>query len=264
MKQTNFPILMYHSFTGSRSLYKKLDVFINEFRQQMFYLADLDYQTILHPEHAANTINPVMITFDDALFSVLQYAMPVMEEFGFKGVVFVPTAALTNSMPYDCGVEYNATDRILSVDELSVLINIGWSLQSHAHSHQHMNELTFDQIIEEYDNSIHTLKTFFGIVPEMIAYPFGKYNRFVIDFAVKAGFNYGFSVHQGLVSPKSDKMRLPRLEMSNEVDINTFKIMLDSGFKSNKDKCIGRMKNILFSSLYIKDVVQSVFPNKIN
>jgi|GEM_PF-5803412 len=264
MKAMNVAVIMYHGFSPKAIKKPSLSVVAAELKHQLFFLKDCGYTSVTSPEQFDQVDKPVMITFDDALFSVFDIALPIMNDLGFQGVVFLPAAVISDTLPYNCGIDYAESDRFMTVDELQTLLMNGWTIESHAYSHQKLTELTFDQVREEFTLSRNLILEKLNFDSKMIAYPYGSYNRFILEIAEKAGFNYGFSVHQGLVKSLSSEMRLPRLEIDNETDLNTFKYMLNTGFKTKKDAFIGKIKNYLFKSPYIKDVLQSVLPNKIN
>ncbi len=130
------PILMYHHIAispiGSR-YYVAPDSFDSELR----LLRGWDYTTISTTqlvqaitEGASLPPHPLILTFDDANEDNYTNAFPIMQKYGFTGVLYVP---------YD----YIGTPGYLTVDNIKEMAAAGWEVGSHSLSHP-VNFLALD------------------------------------------------------------------------------------------------------------------------
>ena len=130
------PILMYHHIAVS-PIGSRYYVPPDRFESELKLLHDWGYTTIsttqlvqaitqgaLLPPH------PLILTFDDANEDNYTNAFPIMQKYGFTGVLYVP---------YD----YIGTNGYLTVDNIQAMAAAGWEVGSHSLSHP-MNFLALD------------------------------------------------------------------------------------------------------------------------
>ncbi len=111
--------------------------------------------------------HPILITFDDAHASFETLALPLLNEFGFKATVFVPTHLL--------GTHHKECGEILDVVALKNIqienSNIEFAL--HTHNHLNITRLSEKEIETELAENINFLiKNQFKFTYSL-AYPFG-------------------------------------------------------------------------------------------
>lgn len=90
------PVLLYHRITATDSSYAVSPVV---FEAQMQRLHDLGFEAItldryvrfMRGEKVDLPPRPILITFDDANFSALQHADPVLAHYGWTAALYVPT-----------------------------------------------------------------------------------------------------------------------------------------------------------------------------
>jgi len=137
----------------------------------------------------------VAVTFDDAYRSVIELARPILEEFGFPGSVYVPTAFAGSEQPMSWpgidawkGTEHERELVPMSWDELSELANAGWEIGSHTRTHPHLTELDDEQLRAELSESRAECEDELGLPCDTIAYPYGDVNERVVTAARAAGY----------------------------------------------------------------------------
>lgn len=96
------PILMYHSIIKDPALHGDYALSPDVFRQDMQYLVNAGYESVLPSDLVAYTQGagslpekPVMITFDDGFYNNAFYALPILMETNMRALVSVigaPTA----------------------------------------------------------------------------------------------------------------------------------------------------------------------------
>jgi hypothetical protein len=125
---------------------------------------------------------PIIFRFDDSLDNTYSNAMPIMEEFGFKGVL--------NILPGYLGKEWHDVDpegrdwgyrEIMTLEEVMELSRLGWDIGSHSMNHRYFPELDIWKAVYE------SLYSFLWILvkvrkrPKTFAWPWGgeKFNHWI-------------------------------------------------------------------------------------
>ena len=188
----NIPIINYHKISDQS------DIGITsrkprDFKNDLALLADLGYQTITFRDLALERSlppKPVILTFDDGYQSVLENAYPLMEKFGFKGVVYMPTDFIGKTNDWDvqfAGMRFGH----LSQDDLRFLHRQGFEIGSHGCSHRSLTDMKLDEARKELETSKAKLEAILSDTVYSISYPFGRFNIPVLQFAKKIGYRFG-------------------------------------------------------------------------
>jgi peptidoglycan/xylan/chitin deacetylase (PgdA/CDA1 family) len=135
----------------------------------------------------------VVITFDDGYRSTLR-AKPILESFGFPATVFVVTSFVESgeSMRW-FGVEkwlssrYAAEMTALRWADLEDLVESGWEVGSHTHTHAYLPVVTDDVLQFELTRSRELIATRLGTC-ETVAYPYGRTDPRVAEAAESCGY----------------------------------------------------------------------------
>jgi peptidoglycan/xylan/chitin deacetylase (PgdA/CDA1 family) len=150
----------------------------------------------------------LVVTFDDAHRSVLQYAASVMAGLGIPGTVYVPTdyAGTDKSMAWDgyddwLGTEHEPELLCMGWDELRDLASRGWEVGSHTRSHPRLSRLGDAEIAAELAESRRECEERMGAPCRSIAYPYSDYDARVVRAAGEAGYRFAATVPRGPRSP---------------------------------------------------------------
>jgi peptidoglycan/xylan/chitin deacetylase (PgdA/CDA1 family) len=137
----------------------------------------------------------VAVTFDDAYRSVIEVARPILEEFGFPGSVYVPTAFAGSERPMSwpgidqwTGTEHERELVPMSWDELSELANAGWEVGSHTRTHPRLTQLDDEALGSELSESRTECEDELGLPCDTLAYPYGDVDDRVVSAARAAGY----------------------------------------------------------------------------
>jgi peptidoglycan/xylan/chitin deacetylase (PgdA/CDA1 family) len=110
---------------------------------------------------------PILITFDDGDLDNYTNAFPIMQKYGFTGVLYVV-------------VRYLDTPNFMSTAQIKEMIAAGWEIGSHTMNHADLNQLWKQKRVGQLRDEILTSKTFletaFGVSVPTLAYPFGRMN----------------------------------------------------------------------------------------
>ena len=137
----------------------------------------------------------VVVTFDDAMRSVMELAWPILEEFDAPATVFVPTdypgsGRLMGWDGFDCwlGTEYEDELRCMDWDDLRTLHRAGWEIGSHTCSHPRLTQLDDAALDRELVDSRETCEREIGVACRTFAYPYSDEDDRVVEATRRAGY----------------------------------------------------------------------------
>jgi peptidoglycan/xylan/chitin deacetylase (PgdA/CDA1 family) len=148
------------------------------------------------------------VTFDDAYVSILEAGLPVLDELGVPATVFVPTdaAADAGQMAWSelrrwVGTEHEHELRCMSWGQLRALSARGWEIGSHTCSHPHLAEVGGERASVELSASRTACEDALQRPCTSLAYPFGSYDRGVIDLVAAAGYEAAVTLDERIAAP---------------------------------------------------------------
>jgi peptidoglycan/xylan/chitin deacetylase (PgdA/CDA1 family) len=112
----------------------------------------------------------VLLTFDDGYRSMRSVALPLLLQFGYPAVLFVPTDFVGGRNTFDAAEPEEA---LCDWDDLVNLEREGVSIQSHGVSHRPLSDLSPAEQDEELRRSKATLEAGLGTRVEVFSYPYG-------------------------------------------------------------------------------------------
>ncbi len=181
------PIILYHRIDIS-PINSQYYVPPAKFEEEMKLLHDWGYQTISTEllikaitEGADLPPRPLLITFDDGHLNNYTTAFPIMQKYGFTGVLYIVA-------------NYMGVDQYMTADQIKEMAAAGWEVGSHSISHADLTAL--DPYRQRYEvvESRTILEEALGVPVRTIAYPFGISSPGVIDYAHFAGYIGGMSL----------------------------------------------------------------------
>lgn len=219
------PVLCYHRFQHKKSP-DKITVSEDTFNRQMAYLKNNGY-TPLTLRQLSDFIDSrrrppqksLLITIDDGLKSVKTIAYPILKKYGFPAVLFINTDT----------IQTKQDPPTLTWDELRELKDSGlFEIESHSASHKDLTKLTDKELYREFAGSRAKLKSMLGTTSEYLAYPYGLFNRTVIDSLQQHGYRAGFTVIRWGNPFFAHPYALNRSMVYNSDKIEDFTRMLDT------------------------------------
>ncbi len=188
-------ILTYHHIgdppknSDSRNLF----VSVENFRNQMSFLADAGFQVValdrlraalegeepLSPRSAA-------ITFDDGYEDNFQNSFPILKERGFTATFFITTGRI--------GKTDGQGQTYMSEGQLREMDSAGMTLGSHTVSHPWLARIPPDDARRELTESKSALEQILGKPVRWLAYPSGSFNRPIAQMAGGLGYTGACSV----------------------------------------------------------------------
>lgn len=155
------------------------------------------------------------VTFDDAYVSILEVGLPVLDKLGVPATVFVPTdaAGAAGQMTWSelaqwVGTKHEHELRCMSWAQLRTLSDRGWEIGSHTCSHPHLTEIGEEEATAELNSSRAACEEALQRSCTSLAYPFGSYDRGVIDLVAAAGYEAAVTLDERIAEPLRGRGRL--------------------------------------------------------
>lgn len=214
------PILAYHRF--GPVVADSMTVTTATFEEHLRYLAEHDYVVIplrrlveyRRGEGPGLPSRAVVITADDGHRSVYTDMYPLIRRFDVPVTLFVYPSAISRA------------DYALTWDQLRELRRSGlFDVQSHTYWHPNFRtekaRLSPDQydafVTRQLERSRATLERELGGVVDILAWPFGIYDRDLVTRAARAGYVAAVSLDERPATRDDDPMTLPRYLMTEHV-----------------------------------------------
>ena len=216
------PILLYHRIAepplpnSSDARYYTAPV---DFQWQMQALKDWGYTTIPISllveailKGASLPPRPVVISFDDGYESVYENAFPVMQAYGFTGVMYLVW-------------DYLGSQGYMDNGQIQTMTTVGWEIGSHSMTHPHL-PVVHDQVFFEGAQSKSHLESEFGVNVESFAYPYGEIDPFVVGKIAEYGYSAAVGLGGQYVNGLDTLFYLSRIEVRNGTDLTAFAALL--------------------------------------
>ena len=187
------PILMYHHVCSEPVASKHFPYAVTPdlFRWQMAWLARHGYASThlssLFTSSTAKSGKKVVITFDDGAKNLLNYAIPILQEYGMTATLFVPSHFLGGSNSWDANLDY-PREALLQPEEIRGLHKVGFEIGSHGARHINMSKVSTAAALQDMQESKDALDALVGSPVKFIAYPYGEYPANYVSLCRKAGF----------------------------------------------------------------------------
>ena len=208
-------ILYYHEVVakGEGAAYQKIEE--EKFEEQMRYLQENRYKTLFFSElDKPLPEKAVIISFDDGFRSVYEKAVPIMEKYGIKGNVYLPTAYIGND------------EKFMTWDMVKALQADGkFEMQAHTHNHVDIRTLTKENMDNEVQFSQEKFEKELQYQPTAICLPFGTYDKKSLRLLKKTGqYKYVLGSFYGMVGKHQLKKGglLPRIGVSDTDSLEVF------------------------------------------
>jgi peptidoglycan/xylan/chitin deacetylase (PgdA/CDA1 family) len=216
--QVSVPILLYHRF--GPTVADSMTTTTKVFAAQLQWLKDHQYTVIplrtlvnfLHGEGPAPPPKSVVIVTDDGHKTVYSDMLPLVRKYNIPVTLFIYPSCISNA------------SYAMTWDQLKQLQQTGlFDLQGHTFWHPNFKKdkkkMTPAEFQKDLDKQLVTSKAVlekrFGTKVDMLAWPFGIYDKELEDAAAKAGYVVAFSIDRRNVTKSENLMAVPRYLMVN-------------------------------------------------
>lgn len=212
------PILLYHRFGATVA--DGMTITTPVFEAQMKYLHDNGYKVIplrqLTDYYKGKAPAPgpksVVIVEDDAHKSVYSDMLPIVKKYRYPVTVFTYPSAISNA-------KYAMT-----WEQMRELVKSGlFDVQSHTYWHPNfkkerkkLSKSALDSLVmTQLKKSKARLETEIGTKVDMLAWPFGIYDDYLLKKAAEAGYGATFTIERRHATATDSVMKLPRYLLVN-------------------------------------------------
>lgn len=229
-------VLNYHQIDDTPNVNTVVN--ITEFTEQMQYLYDNNSTTITYKDilNASFLLpnKPVILSFDDGMVNVYTNATPIMDSFGFKGVM----AIITDSV---------GTGQFMTWTQINDLKNKGWEIASHSingTSFLNYSSITRNELFQNSRDSINNNISGYNVTT--FIFP-GGYRNTTTDnecanyYSICGAEALTWSSARFVYKNSNLTSTIPRMSVYNDTTISEFedmvdyksKILLDMNFNEN-------------------------------
>lgn len=185
--------------------------FLHRFR---FQVLDLDEALSLLGGNSGIPARAVVLTFDDAYASFLDYALPVLQRYGFPATVYAISGWLGRRAEWFAKEPGRPIPDLMSAEQLREVRAAGISIGSHTVNHVKLAEVDLDLQREELAVSKKALEDILGEEVRHLCYPFGSFNLDAVSVAHETGYSSATTCLRGAAIPRDHPLVLPRKAIS--------------------------------------------------
>lgn len=213
------PILVYHRFGSVRA--DSMTVTTEHFREQLDLLCKNNFSVIPLSQFLAWRLGrgpapppqAVVLTFDDGHVSVYREARPIIISRRLPVTLFIYPSCISKA------------SYAMTWDELRELVATPFfNVQSHtfwhpnfSHEAKRLDELSYNAFVDnQLRRSKAVLQNELNRPVNLLAWPFGIYDPFLMERASAAGYQAGFSIDCRAATQCDPVMSLPRCLVSDE------------------------------------------------
>lgn len=161
-------------------------------------------------EHAIDHGEPtdLAISFDDGYAHLANVLPQLMDRYGVRPTVFMPTAFIGRDNNWDYSSIFQRTPH-LDAAAIKNLAKLGVEFGAHGHRHRDLTHCSPRELSEELFQSRKLLEDILDAPVPSVSYPFGRVNEAVVSEARKAGYMFGLTM--GFPTPTDHPMTVGRL-----------------------------------------------------
>jgi peptidoglycan/xylan/chitin deacetylase (PgdA/CDA1 family)/nucleoid-associated protein YgaU len=215
------PILVYHNISAQDQ--GKLSIASKTFDAQIKQLHADGFDTLSLADFVAFTAGrrqlprrSVLLTFDDGYKSFVQYARPILKDYGFGATLFVYS-------------DFIGAGSALSWQELRSLSEQGFDVQAHSKTHGNLrrkegeSEAAYAKRIEaELAFPLTLYKKNLPRPVDALAYPYGEMDDDLVPYVVKYGYTVAFTVRRQSNAAFVSPLKISRSQIYSEMTMKDF------------------------------------------
>lgn len=273
----HIPIVMLHGVTDSPAHDDLKPWVITEkaYTTLLDYLEREGYTTLVFEDLEKQNFGEknIIITFDDCIAHLMDFAVPELVKRNMKAVFYMPTAHIGKINEWDYSIGLSKLE-IMNEDDLKKLVALGMEVGSHAHRHIMLEEYDASLVYGDIVSSKSILEELTGKQVKTLAYPYGSVPRKYAQMAEDAGYSYALAVYsknqnnyclRRWVFHDDDTEKTIRYKMSRVYAIERYfwdkYIYFVKKLKANVYQAIRKLKKVLWKNVLISqglDMIEEV------
>ena len=199
-------VLMYHAVKTDK---------LEDFKKHMDLIMKIGNPAWADSVEMTSDARPkIAVTFDDGFRSVVENALPIMQERGIPATIFIPTGYIGKKpdWKFDSPDDVIVDDKVLNETQLRGLDHDLVKVGSHSVTHSRLPQLGQKEANKELMESKKALENILGKSIDLFAFPYGDYNEETIKLCIKVGYRcifiatpmWGSSANNGTVRGRID------------------------------------------------------------
>jgi peptidoglycan/xylan/chitin deacetylase (PgdA/CDA1 family) len=157
------------------------------------------------------------ITFDDGYLDNYECAAPVLSGLGLPATFFVVSQFVGTDAVAWWDAELSPPPAWMSWEQVRELRARGFEIGAHTRTHADLGAIAGEVARKEIAGGREELEARLGAPVDLFAYPYGRPSAMAEEnraLVREAGFRCCVSCHGGLVTPRTDPFRLPRVPVN--------------------------------------------------
>ena len=156
-----------------------------------------------------------IITFDDGFENLTRNAVPVLEKYKLPFTIFFISNYFGKKPKWEFeGNHPDMNERIMTVEQMNNLPESLITIGSHTVSHNKLTSHLEEELIYELEESKKQLEKLNGKTVNVIAFPNGEYNNFIIQKSLAAGYKRVFTIEPELALKTKDEKVTGRISVN--------------------------------------------------
>lgn len=230
------PVLMYHKIPDA-PLASRHRIFVTKdrfarhlafFRARGFTpITFLDYQDFARARRPLSEFprRPLMLTFDDGYLDNFTNLLPLMRQYGYRGVLYLLGDFTIDHNQWDLLADpTEPRAALMSEAQKQAFVAAGWEIGAHTLHHPHLPALPPAEAAAEISGSKAALEARLGTEVISFAYPYGALTEQLKRQVAAAGFAFAVATDTGGLHLEDDRMQIFRVNMfPHETSASLFK-----------------------------------------
>lgn len=199
-RSVDLPIFVYHHIRPGVT--SALFVSPEDFDKQLQYIQDNGFHTISFTDLAdyletgkALPQRPAIISLDDGWADQFEYGFPILQKHLYAATFYVVTNYLDH-------------EDFMTTEQLRALVAAGMTIGCHTRSHPYLTSVGRERAWDEIAGAKKRLEAA-GITVDTFAYPYGAYDRMIVDMVKAAGFRSARTINAGIRATADELDTLP-------------------------------------------------------
>ena len=215
----SIPVLMYHRVLENPPAGSSHGIWVSamQFARQLISLQRRGFETITFRDHdrflrgeARLPRRPIILTFDDGYVDNYTIAFPLLQDFGFRAVIFAVADKDRRTNFWDRD-EQQA--QLMSASQLQEVHRSGIEIGSHTVTHPRLPLVSVEEAHREVCDSKDSLEQLLGSSVLSFAYPYGALSQTVKNLVDEAGYKYAVAADSSPVIFFEDFLEIRRTQV---------------------------------------------------
>jgi peptidoglycan/xylan/chitin deacetylase (PgdA/CDA1 family) len=199
-------ILMYHSIGMPPEGAKLKGLYVDPrmFHFQMWYLKKAGFKVVgmaeileyIHGKRIQDKL--VALTFDDGYQDFHDNAFPILKKFNYPSTVFLVSSLIGKENIWD-KEQLHVRKPLMDWDIIKELTKNGVVFGAHSKTHPHLSEIPMKDLSSEIIEPKQVIEEKLHTSVDYFCYPYGDYNKKVIEVTRSAKYLAAVSVQRGFV-----------------------------------------------------------------